>query len=94
MEQNFLNLTKKEIDQPIFRIIPIHRLFELFSENVNILVNPKLWDDPFENFIMNSTIKFKSGIGLGIGFKENLYGQCWTKTKDYDNTSKIVDSLI
>lgn len=89
MEKNFLNLTKKEIDQPIFRIIPIHRLFELFSENVNILVNPKLWDDPFENFMMNSTIKFKSGIGLGIGFKENLYGQCWTKTRESDAMWRI-----
>lgn len=76
MKKNFLNFKEKEIDQPIFRVIPIDRLFELFEKNINILVNPSLWDDPFENFIMNSKLKFKSGISLGIGFQENLYGQC------------------
>ena len=89
MKKNFLNLTKKEIDQPIFRILTINRLFELFENNINILVNPKLWDDPFENFIMNSTLKFKSGIGFEIGFKENLYGQCWTKTRESDAMWRI-----
>ena len=29
------------------------------------------------------------GIGLGIGFKENLYGQCWTKTRESDAMWRI-----
>lgn len=89
MEGNFLNFKEQEIDKPIFRIIPTYRLFELFEKNINILVNPKLWDDPFENFIMNSKLKFKSGISLGIGFKENLYGQCWTRTRESDAMWRI-----
>ncbi len=89
MENNFLNFRKKEIDKPIFRIIPIPRLFELFEKKSNVLVNPKLWDDPFENFIMNSQLRFKSGISIGVGFKENLYGQCWTQTRENDALWRI-----
>lgn len=89
MEKNFLNFKEIEIDQPIFRVIPTNRLFELFEKNINILVNPKLWDDPFENFMMNSKLKFKSGISLGIGLKENVYGQCWTKTRESDAMWRI-----
>ena len=89
MDKNFLNFSKREIDTPIFRIFPIHRLFELFEQQSNVLVNPKLWDDPFENFIMNSTIRFKSGISLGVGFRENLYGQCWSQTRESDALWRI-----
>src|SRR5690554_6622501 len=89
MDNNFLNFKEGEIDQPIFRIISIDRLFQLFTEKHNVLVNPKRWDDPFENFIMNSLIEFKSGIQISIGFRENVYGQCWTKTRESDAMWRI-----
>ena len=89
MENNFLNLTEAEKDQPIYRVVTIERLFQLFDEKLNVLVNPKKWDDPFENFIMNSLIEFKSGISISIGFRENVYGQCWTKTRESDAMWRI-----
>jgi hypothetical protein len=54
-----------------------------------VLVNPSKWDDPFENFMMNSTIEFKSGIQVSIGFRDNIYGQCWTRTKESDAMWRI-----
>ena len=46
---NYINLTEKELDKPIFRVLSVNRLFQLFEDKVNVLVNPKLWEDPFEN---------------------------------------------
>lgn len=89
MDVNYLNLTDKEIDSPIHRVMTIERLFELFHDKLNVLVNPKKWDDPFENYMMNSVIQFKSGIKVSIGFKENLYGQCWTRTRESDAMWRI-----
>lgn len=86
---NYLNLNEKEIDLPIYRVISIERLFELFHDKLNVLVNPKRWDDPFENFMLNSLIQFKSGIKVSIGFKKNLYGQCWTRTRESDAMWRI-----
>ncbi|MCR6721521.1 MAG: DUF2971 domain-containing protein [Chitinophagaceae bacterium] len=89
MNRNFLNLTEKEKDQPIFRVIPVNRLFELFSNKQNVLVKPKLWQDPFENFMMNSTGELEDGRLFSISFREHFFGQCWTKTRESDAMWRI-----
>ena len=89
MEDQFLNLSGEEFDKPIYRVIPTRRLFELFETKENILVHPSKWDDPFENFILNSKIRFRDGFRLVTGSKENLYGQCWTKTRESDGMWRI-----
>lgn len=89
MERNFLNLKDKEKDEPIFRVISIKRLFELFNNKENVLVSPKKWDDPFENFIMNSTGELESGEMFSVGFRDNFYGQCWTRTRESDAMWRI-----
>lgn len=86
---HYLNLNEKEIDLPIHRVISIERLFELLHNKLNVLVNPKRWDDPFENFMLNSLIQFESGIKVSLGFKNNLYGQCWTRTRESDAMWRI-----
>lgn len=82
MKVNFLNITERQIDEPIFRIVSIDRLFELFTSKQNVLVKPKLWKDPFEMFLMNSTGELENGKLLPIRFRDHLYGQCWTRTKE------------
>lgn len=89
MDRNFLNLTEKEKDQPIYRIISVRRLFELFINRHNVLVKPKLWEDPFENFMMNSTGELEDGQLFSIGFREHFFGQCWTRTKESDAMWRI-----
>jgi len=89
MKKNFLNLKHIEKDKSIFRVISIKRLFELFNNKELVLVQPKKWDDPFENFIMNSTGELKSGEMFSVGFRENFYGQCWTMTRESDAMWRI-----
>lgn len=58
--------------------MPVERVLQLIKDEKNILVHPSMWDDPFENFFLNS--KFESNgkiLNLG-GLKDNLFGQCWT----------------
>lgn len=89
MNRNFLNINEKQKDKPIFRVISIERLFELFENKENVLVKPTLWDDPFENFIMNSTGELEDGQMFSIGFRDHFFGQCWTKTRESDAMWRI-----
>lgn len=91
MENNFLNFNIENIDQPIFRFLTVERLFEIFNTHSNVLVSPKLWDDPFENHIMMSFIQQKTEDekDICIGFRDNFYGQCWTLTRESDAMWRI-----
>jgi len=89
MTDNLIFLTDTELDKPIYRIFSFERLEEIFQENVLTLVKPKLWDDPFENFILNSTGQLPDGREFQIGFRDNFYGQCWSLTKESDAMWRI-----
>lgn len=91
MERNFLNFRTKDIDKPIFRFLTVERLFEIFKTHQNVLVSPKLWEDPFENHIMTSFInqKTEDEKDICIGFRDNFYGQCWTQTRESDAMWRI-----
>lgn len=50
----------------------------LFEKKRNVLVKPKRWDDPFENFILQSKVMLPTGEQATFGFRDHFYGQCWT----------------
>lgn len=85
----FLNLTKEQQGLPIYRIIKPARLFELFDDRLNTLVHPSKWKDPYENFILKSKVKRKSGKIEQYGFHNHFYGQCWTLNKASDAMWRI-----
>lgn len=87
--KNYLNFKDDELDQYVYRIIPEFRLIELFKNKENILVSPKLWDDPFENFIMKSKIRFSSGEIGEIAFCDDYFAQCWSFHKASDAMWRI-----
>lgn len=91
MEKNFLNFKDEDIDKPIFRFLTVERLLEIFRTHQNVLVSPKLWEDPFENHIMSSFInqKTEDERDICIGFRDNFYGQCWTQTRESDAMWRI-----
>jgi hypothetical protein len=73
----------------VYRIFGIERLFQLFDTKKNILVHPSKWDDPFENFILSGLIEIASGEKGKYGFKDHVFGQCWTTKRESDAMWRI-----
>jgi len=67
----------------------IDRLIDMFDNHENTLVKPALWDDPFENFILNILVKSKDGSISKSPLRNRAYGQCWTKTTESDAIWRI-----
>lgn len=65
---NYLNLSRRDRDRHIYRIIPITRLYKLFETRTNVLLNPQKWEDPFENVLLHTIFP-----------RVGLFGQCWTR---------------
>jgi len=74
----FLNLDDQDKEQYVYRITTVDRVKELFTSRKNTLVKPRRWDDPYENFILGSKVRLKSGKIVQYNFHEKMYGQCWT----------------
>jgi hypothetical protein len=89
MNKNYLNIDLKDIDTPIYRVFSRERFIEFFTSKKLTLVKPKLWEDPFENFILNATGKTKDGLKFRIEFRERYYGQCWTTKRESDAMWRI-----
>jgi len=89
MNDNLVFLTDTDLDRPIYRIFSFSRLEEIFNESKLTLVKPKKWDDPFENFILNSTGILPDGREFQMSFRDHYYGQCWSLTKESDAMWRI-----
>lgn len=92
MTPNFLNFKESDLDKYIYRIVPLSRLYELFEKTENVLVKPSMWEDPFENFILKSKVRFKNGRTYRFSHQSGLYGQCWTLNKASDAMWRIYSS--
>ena len=88
-EENYLNLNEADKNRYVYRIISTARLYELFANRENVLVRPSMWEDPFENFILNSPAKLNDGTVVQFGFHKSYYGQCWTLNQTSDAMWRI-----
>jgi hypothetical protein len=87
---NCLNFNSLNRGMMLYRYIRLKRLYELFDGCQNVLVHPSMWDDPFENFILNSKLKYPDGTSSGdIGLRLRMYGQCWTTVSGSDALWRI-----
>lgn len=85
MKRNqFINLASEDIDRPIYRIVSCERFLQILRDRENGLVRPRLWDDPFENFILNCSAVTPDGTPTKIRFRHQLYGQCWSLHRETD----------
>jgi len=84
-----LNFTEKELDKEIYRIMPIHRLLEIFSIKKLTLVRPEYWDDPFENLLLKSVLILDGEPCSLENIRVAVYGQCWTLHKETDAMWRI-----
>lgn len=88
----FVDLTQEQQDAHVYRITKPKRLYELFERNEGVLVHPSCWDDPYENFILRSKVRDKTGRVKTYTYHENLYGQCWTLNTNSDAMWRIYSS--
>jgi hypothetical protein len=86
---NLLNLSRVDLDRKIYRIMKAEHVYTLFRAAQNVLVSPRLWDDPFENFILNSPAVLPEGDMIEGTFRNDFYGQCWTLHKASDAMWRI-----
>lgn len=94
MNDNLINLTEKDLNKNIYRIYPLHRFLELLKSKKNTLVKTSLWEDPFENFILNSTGKLPDGRLFDISARNKYFGQCWSLKKESDAMWRIYSQHI
>lgn len=88
--RNYININEREYGRNIYRILTVERLVEMFEQEDNVLVKPALWDDPFENFVLNIPSKGRiSGKAFKSAFRNLLYGQCWTLNMESDAMWRI-----
>lgn len=78
-----LNITNKDANRYVYRIVSLERFFQLFSNKTNVLVAPQLWDDPWENCILKWPIFSEDGQQV-YRYDQVIYGQCWTLTSASD----------
>jgi hypothetical protein len=76
--KNYLNLTSKDLDRSVYRIVEFKRFQQILEGRSNTLVSPALWEDPFENFILKCPIVLVTGEIGQAGFRDQYFGQCWT----------------
>lgn len=88
-KMNLIFLEESDLDKPVYRIFNFKRLEQIFQEKQLALVKPRMWDDPFENFILNAKGTLQDGTEFDIAFRENFYGQCWSLTKESDAMWRI-----
>ena len=83
---NQLWIEPAEPNASIYRILSLERFFELFTRRENVLVKPKKWEDPFEDFILNWGASEKDKQPFA---RPTVYGQCWTLGRASDAMWRI-----
>jgi hypothetical protein len=94
MIDNIINLDEEDLNLNIYRIYPLGRFMDLMKQKNNVLVKTSLWEDPFENFILNSTGTLPTGETFTIASREQYFGQCWSYKRESDAMWRIYSQHI
>lgn len=82
LEANSINV---DLDTPIYRIMDFDRIKQILQDRKIAFVRPALWEDPFENFLLNSVGVLPDGEKVSLKeLKNQHYAQCWTFSADCD----------
>lgn len=81
LEATFIGQTASDLDQNIYRYMQLAHFEQLISKRQNVLVNPILWADPFENYVLNANLTCADGSHYASTSKPKIYAQCWTAKK-------------
>ncbi len=79
-------------DSKIYRVLEVPLLFDLLETKRIGLVAPKLWDDPYEDFLRHVYGMSTEFNGMRVSFErcaEYIFGQCWTFNNETDALWRI-----
>jgi hypothetical protein len=83
---NFIRIDN--VDVSIYRIFSFDRFCELLKTGDLVLVQPELWEDPFENILSHCAICDTSKTPFEqhffANFRQPLYAQCWSMINESD----------
>ena len=77
------------LDSNIYRIMPIDRFIQVITEEKFPLFRPRIWDDPFENLLLNSKFSIFNSSVCVKEIRDSFYGVCWSLTKENDAMWRI-----
>lgn len=85
----------------VYRVFPFSRLIQVFVCEKLTLVNPELWDDPWENYLYQVPLftahelpisgkELIQNHSIDLSEKRNaVYAQCWTRVEESDAMWRI-----
>lgn len=77
-------------DTIVYRVFSKERFCELLLTKELSLVNPRKWDDPFENFFLKNNAVDEHGVLISLeSLYQSWFGQCWTLNVDSDAMWRI-----
>lgn len=74
---SILNFESNIENTYVYRIFSFENFMDLLVNNHLTFVSPKLWDDPYENYILKNVKAYNV-------FRRCLFGQCWSLNKETD----------
>lgn len=82
MNINAINL---DLTESIYRIFNYNYFVNDFKDKKLTLVRPHKWQDPLENFLLNSEGELKDGTIVGFEpIRDSFYSQCWSLKEECD----------
>ncbi|WP_436323028.1 DUF2971 domain-containing protein [Vibrio cidicii] len=76
-------------DKYLFRVFSFERLLQFIETKKLVLVQPSMWEDPFENFFLSATLQNSGGREFSLDKKNTVFGQCWSLTRESDAMWRI-----
>jgi len=81
----------ENVESEIFRVMEVDKFFDLLETGNLSLTAPKLWDDPYENFLKYSYgISARKNVRTSYEYYSQLiFGQCWTLNQETDQIWRV-----
>ena len=87
---SYIELSKKDYNKFIYRIISIERFYEILKKKQFPLINPLLWDDPYECLLYKRPHILEDGTTRTLeSVIKNMFGSCWTLNYNTDFGWKV-----
>ena len=80
---------QEDENKALYRILPFDSLLQMLNDKTITLVQPSLWEDSYENFLLKEHI-LRNGEMIPIYMLDKMfYGQCWTSKASSDALWRI-----